>query len=78
MSNTGTNYKEKYPNYLVCDEDLLYRLADAKLLHKLARVAPNKYQEGKRIWYFDKDEDVWTIIKEYLIEKKNAEHSKEN
>ena len=63
--------KRDYPNYLVKDEVLLYKIADAGLLDKLSRVAKDKFDETKRIWFFDKDQDVKQIIDDYWTKKKS-------
>lgn len=78
MNYDGVNYKKEYPNYLVTDEILLYRLADAGFLDKLCRVSPSKKVEGTRVWFFDKDPDVWEIIKKYKAEmREQANNSKQ-
>ena len=71
--NNTSNAKKEYRNFLVTDEILLYKLADAGLLSSLARVALNKYVDGARIWYFDKTDDVKSVIDEFRRE--NADKS---
>lgn len=63
--------KKEYSTYLVTEEDLLYRLASCSLLDKLCGVAPNKYVEGARVWFFDKDPGVWNVIQQYKAEKRS-------
>lgn len=67
--NTERNMKKEYDTYLVKDEELLYRLASCGLLDKLCRVASNRYVEGTRIWFFDKDPCVENVIRQYREEK---------
>lgn len=70
MNTDRENTKKEYDTYLVRDEELLYRLASCSLLDKLCRVAPNKYVEGARVWFFDKDPGVENVIREYKAEKR--------
>jgi len=65
MDNHRKNERREYPNYLVTDEVLLYKLADAGMLDKLCRVAPSRKVKGTRVWFFDKDPDVLDVIKKY-------------
>ncbi len=70
MDSYNKTERREYPNYLVTDEVLLYRLADAGMLDKLCRVAPSRKVEGARVWFFDKDPDVLDVIKKYKAEKR--------
>lgn len=70
MNTDKQNVKKEYDTYLVRDEELLYKLASCNLLDKLCRVAPNKYVEGARVWFFDKDPCVENVIKNYREQKR--------
>lgn len=63
------NNKKEYNTYLVSDEALLYKLASCSLLDKLCGVAPSRFTEGARVWFFDKDPCVGNVIKQYKAEK---------
>jgi hypothetical protein len=78
MDSRNNGERKEYDTYLVTDEELLYRLANCSLLDKLCRVAPNRYVEGARVWFFDKDPGVWNIIKQYKAEKRAAERKGDN
>lgn len=78
MDNKNNREYKEYDTYLVTDEELLYRLANCSLLDKLCRVAPNRYVEGARVWFFDKDPGVWNIINQFKAEKRAAEQKGEN
>lgn len=77
MDSYNKTERREYPNYLVTDEALLYRLADAGMLDKLCRVAPNRKVEGARVWFFDKGPDVLDVIKKYRAEKRAEISSRE-
>lgn len=64
------NIKKEYTTYLVTDEELLYKLASCSLLDKLCRVAPNRYVDGARVWFFDRDPGVGNVIRQYNAEKR--------
>lgn len=70
MNNNKENTKREYDTYLVRDEELLYKLASCSLLDKLCRVAPNRYVEGTRVWFFEKDPCVENVIRQYKEEKR--------
>lgn len=70
--NADRNIKKEYDTYLVKDEELLYRLASCGLLDKLCRVTSNRYVEGTRIWFFDKDPGVENVIRQYREEKQKT------
>jgi len=69
--NINNKTTKPYKNYLVSDEELLYRIADAGLLDKLRGVSKNKYEPDKRVYFFDRDFDVKQIIYEFVNEKKS-------
>lgn len=70
MNNNGNTGRKEYDTYLVTDEDLLYELARSSLLDKLCRVAPNRYKDGARVWFFDKDECVGNVIRAFKAKKR--------
>ncbi len=72
MNTDKEKVKKEYDTYLVRDEELLYKLASCGLLDKLCRVAPNKYVEGARVWFFDKDPCVENVIRNYREEKRRG------
>lgn len=67
--------RKEYDSYLVTDEDLLYRLASCSLLDKLCGVAASKKVEGTRVWFFDKDQEVLNVIRQYQSEKRQNQIS---
>lgn len=68
------NERKEYNTYIIFQEDLLYRLASHKLLHKLCGATRSKHVEGAYVWFFEKDPEVFKVIKEYNAEKR-AEHN---
>lgn len=70
MNTDKGNIKKEYDTYLIRDEELLYKLASCSLLDKLCRVAPNRYVEGARVWFFEKDPCVENVIKNYREQKR--------
>lgn len=72
MDNNDNTGRKTYDTYLVTDEDLLYEMARCSLLDKLCRVAPNRYKEGARVWFFDKDPCVENVIKQYKAKRRTA------
>lgn len=69
--NDYKNEKE-YPNYLVKSIDLAYNIIAEGHLDKLCRVSPNRYDESKKVYYFEKDEAVKIMIDEYVAERRAA------
>ena len=56
--------KQVKKDYRVTNPVLLYQLADAGLLH-LYICGIGKDHEGKRVWYFERNEDVKAIISKF-------------
>lgn len=78
MNNSDNTGRKKYDTYLVTDEGLLYELARCSQLDKLCGVVPSRKVEGTRVWFFDKDECVGTIIKHYKEQKRSERMNRED
>lgn len=70
MNDNQKGCRKEYDTYLVTDEELLYKLASCSLLDKLCRVAPNRYVDGARVWFFDRTPGVGNVIRQYKAEKR--------
>lgn len=71
MENIQNNYTNNMPKpYVIRDEELLYRLSDAGLLCYAFKIKPNRDDESKRVWFFERNDDVWAVIRKYLNDKK--------
>ena len=72
MSDNANTRRPEHRSYLVFDEELLYRLADAKLLHHLNGATISKKDGTTRLYYFDKDEEVGQYIDEWKAERRES------
>lgn len=79
MENTqNKNMNTDMPKpYVIREEELLYKLSDAGLLCYAFKIKPNRDDASKRVWFFERNDDVWAVIRKYLNDKK-AEQVKNN